>query len=197
MRSEFQANIRNTALVLLSGGIDSTACIEFYRSLNFYIKALFFEYGQLAAEPEKKASKLISQYYQIPLQVISCVGAYSKTPGVIDGRNAFLILGALLEFKELSGIIAVGIHSGTSYFDCSKEFIQTAQSIINGYTDGRIQIGTPFLEWTKPEIWKYCISRKVPLHLTYSCELGSNQPCGHCLSCGDLEALYACSKLNP
>lgn len=183
-------------LVLLSGGIDSTACVDLYLSQHYPINALFIEYGQLSAKREAEAANQICHHYGIPLRVMSCKGALGKSGGLLQGRNAFLLFSALMEFGTTSGIIAIGAHSGTSYFDCSKNFIQSIQSIFDDYTDGRIRVGTPFLEWTKRDIWNYCIDRHVPLLLTYSCELGRNQPCSQCLSCRDLEALHALSRLN-
>jgi 7-cyano-7-deazaguanine synthase len=196
IRGKLTKNDSNIVLVLLSGGIDSAACLDFYLSQEFAVEAIFFEYGQLSAKRESEAAKNVCEHYNVPLIIVSCEGSRKKTGGLILGRNAFLLHGALLEFRGASGIIAIGVHSGTSYMDCSDKFIKLAQSIFDAYTDGSIRIGTPFLEWTKSNILDYCIERNVPLHLTYSCELGLNQPCGRCLSCLDLEALNVSSKLS-
>jgi 7-cyano-7-deazaguanine synthase len=64
------------------------------------------------------------------------------------------------------------------------------QSSFDLYTDGCIRIGVPFIKWNKRMIWDYCKTKKIPLEITYSCELGQDQPCGQCLSCKDLEALH-------
>lgn len=42
----------------------------------------------------------------------------------------------------------------------------------------------------KIEVWEYAKSKRVPINLTYSCELGLKQPCGKCPSCKDLIILY-------
>lgn len=175
----------NIVLVLLSGGIDSTACLDFYLSQGFAVEAIFLEYGQLSAQRESEATKKICEYYKAPLIIVSCQGVCEKAGGLIMGRNAFLLYGALMEFKKPYGIIAIGVHSGTSYYDCSENFIKSIQSTFDMYTDGQVRIGTPFLDWKKRDILDYCVERKIPLHLTYSCELGQNQPCGRCLSCLD------------
>jgi 7-cyano-7-deazaguanine synthase len=105
------------------------------------------------------------------------------------GRNALLTFIALMETDFQSAIIALGIHSATPYYDCSPNFLSSAQTIVDGQCDGRIRIVAPFAEWTKSEIWSYCTEKQVPLALTYSCERGGELPCGTCLSCRDLEAL--------
>ena len=140
-----------------------------------------------------KAAKAVTKYYDIPLSKLTWSGIHKKNVGIIHGRNAFLLVASLMEFPEVSGIMALGIHSGTLYPDCSPSFVRKMQSIFDMYTQGNIRIGTPFIKWTKRDIWSFCVSRQVPLHLTYSCERGFNQPCGKCLSCRDLEVLNACS----
>ena len=65
------------------------------------------------------------------------------------------------------------------------------QSIFDIYKNGLIKIDAPFLTFYKSQIYDYCIKEKVPLNLTYSCELGLKQPCGKCLSCKDLEKISA------
>lgn len=180
------------ALVLLSGGIDSSACAAFYLTQKFSVQALFVDYGQISAARESSSAVAICAHYGIPLEKIVCSGFTRWEGGYIPGRNAFLLYSALMAFKRATGIIAIGIHAGTSYQDCSERFIHHMQSSFDLYADGRIRIGAPFLRWSKRQIWDYSKKHKIPVQLTYSCELGVRQPCGRCFSCKDLEALYAC-----
>lgn len=177
--------------MLLSGGIDSTACTHFYLSQGRNVNALFVNYGQMAVRREASAAKRISRYFSIPFNVVSFTRKSKQSAGLVLGRNAFLLFLALTQFKYRSGLIAIGVHSGTTYFDCSPTFIGRMQSLFDGYSGGQVQIGAPFLRWTKREIWDYCIKEKIPVTSTYSCELGRMQPCGRCVSCQDLERLYA------
>lgn len=185
---------RTKVLVLLSGGIDSAGCVAFYLKNDFSVSALFFDYGQLSAEMEYNAAQKISHYNTIPLKRIKCTGFNNLSGGCITGRNAFLLQGALMFFKNSSGLIAIGIHCDAPYYDCSSEFIQNMESLFEMYTCGRISVDAPFLDWTKRQIWDFCKNENVPLGFTYSCELGKVQPCGRCLSCKDLEVLLACPK---
>lgn len=111
--------------------------------------------------------------------------------GYVLGRNAFLLHVALMAFSHPAGIIALGIHSGTRYVDCTAGFLRHMQASFDLYADGRIRVDAPFLNWSKREIWEFCRKIGAPLELTYSCENGADQPCGKCASCQDLEALYA------
>ena len=177
--------------VLLSGGIDSTACLAYYLAQEFSASALFIDYGQAAGARESTAAKAVCGHYKVPLDKLTVSGVNIREGGYILGRNAFLLHTALLAFNRPSGIIALGVHAGTTYVDCSEQFIQQAQRSFDLYADGRIRIDAPFIGWNKREIWEYSRQVEAPLDLTYSCELGQEQPCGKCISCLDLEALRA------
>ena len=49
-------------LVLLSGGIDSSACVPYYLSQGVIVSGLFVEYGPAAAELERKARPVQKKY---------------------------------------------------------------------------------------------------------------------------------------
>jgi 7-cyano-7-deazaguanine synthase len=185
------------AWVLLSGGIDSATCVAFYLEHGFFVQSIFIDYGQIAAEREARAARILAQHYQVPHYQLTWSGMQRKSAGLVCGRNAFLLFAAMMEVPENATILAIGIHSGTSYPDCTPRFVNKMQALFDMYSDGTMQIGTPFLKWTKQDIWKFATSHGVPLNLTYSCERGLDQPCGKCLSCRDLEALDARSPNNP
>jgi 7-cyano-7-deazaguanine synthase len=186
-------NKNNYVLVLASGGIDSTACISFYKKLQFEVDAVFVDYGQLSSKKEFQAVSLIVRYFKINLMTIK-VTMSNEFNGYIPGRNAFLCSTALMNFKKENGIIAIGIHTGTAFYDCSEKFSKQIQMIFDGYSNGAIKIGAPFLNFNKREIFDYCTYEKVPIHLSYSCGLGLQQPCGICSTCKDLQRLYASKK---
>ncbi len=182
---------KKNVLILASGGIDSTACIRFFKKLKFQAEAIFFDYGQLSRNREIKAIKAISEFYDIPLNIVQIKSDKKFSKGLIAGRNAAFHFLALMNFKYRHGIIASGVHFGTPYFDCSEFFLQEIQQAFDGYTNGTVKVSAPFLNFSKKEIWQYSKKEKVPLHLTYSCELGRKQPCGDCDTCKDIEVLYA------
>ena len=178
-------------LVLLSGGIDSAACVSFFQRQGNPVSALFVDYGQVSASKERNAVSEISRYFGIELRQIRCHGMSEKLDGYIPGRNAFLVFLALTQTPFDSGLISMGVHSGTSYWDCSEQFAEACQALLHGYCGGKIRLNFPFLRWNKREVWEFCERTKVPVKATYSCELGAEQPCGRCSSCSDLEALRA------
>ena len=162
-------------LILLSGGIDSSACIAYYISLNFTISALFIDYGQPSADLERAAATSIASHFGIPLKQLTVSGC-DIAEGYVPARNAMLLTIALMSFGFRSGIIALGIHAGTPYADCSPDFKQAMQQVFDLYEQGRIRIDAPFLQWTKSEIWDYAQMSNLPLDLTHSNNLNDLRP---------------------
>lgn len=183
------------SLILSSGGIDSTACLHFCKSEKITPVPFYINYGQRASANELKALKKICAHYKLKINIAKYSSNAAFGKGEIIGRNAFLLLSALMTFGKKYGIVTIGIHKGTFYPDCSKEFLTQMQAIYDTYTNGTVRILAPFIEWTKNDIWTYCIENKIPVHLSYSCEEGKKQPCGKCLSCNDLKNLYASKML--
>jgi len=183
-----------SCIVLLSGGIDSTACVHYYLNQRFNTGALFVDYGQLPIKREEQSAKQIASYYDIKLDIVRLHPTKYHEYGETKGRNAFFILTALLFYPKHVGIISLGIHSGTPYYDCSESFVKDISKILNGYTDGRVNLDAPFLKWNKKMIYEYCKDNDVPVHLTYSCENSGDKPCGRCRSCLDRGTLNVSKK---
>jgi 7-cyano-7-deazaguanine synthase len=177
------------AVVLLSGGLDSAACVAFFQSQGFLVKPLFVDYGQCSGAEEERAAQAIANHFGATLSCIRCSGTAKKASGLVTGRNAFLLCLALLELDSAPTVLSAGIHAGTDYWDCSDRFAETMQVLVDGCAGGRIKLNFPFLRWNKRQIFDYCLAHKVPVELTYSCEAGTPRPCGNCLSCRDRKAL--------
>lgn len=172
-------------LVLLSGGIDSTACVSYYTNLGYSVKGIFIDYGQAAAVKEFESAAKVSGHYSIELDRHSCSLGHDFSVGEIPGRNAFLVLCAIMAYPGFKGILSMGIHSGVPYYDCTEAFVADMNKILVGYRAGQVVLDTPFLKWSKGMIFTYCTENKVPISLTYSCEEGFEKPCGKCRSCLD------------
>jgi 7-cyano-7-deazaguanine synthase len=186
--------VRGRVTVLLSGGIDSSTCLAYYLHERFHVDAVFVDYGHVAAKKELRAAKSICRHFRVPFRVVQLIGVSQKGPGLIVGRNAFLLCTTVLESDAGARTLAIGLHSGTRYRDCSPLFVRELQNVFDICTGGTIQIGVPFLKWTKPDVWALAKKMRIPVSLTYSCERGLKQPCGSCDSCSDLEMLRARSQ---
>jgi 7-cyano-7-deazaguanine synthase len=173
-------------LVLASGGVDSTCCLEYYKRNNRYdVSALFVDYGQSAANEERRAITRIANGYQIPLKTVVLDHEKRFGSGEIQGRNAFLVFTALLIHPYPSGLISLGIHGGTAYPDCTPAFLKRMQAVLDLYSDGRYAIDAPLITFSKAKIYRLAAELEIPFALTYSCESGGYPPCGLCLSCQD------------
>jgi 7-cyano-7-deazaguanine synthase len=177
------------ATVLLSGGIDSAACAHFLRSRGFLVEGIFIDYGQAAACREADAVQAIASHLAIPVRRVSFSGAETYGSGELVGRNAFLLFAALFVTRGRAGILAVGLHSGSPYYDCSETFVETIGRLIAEHTDGQVSVLAPFLGWTKAEVYDYFVAANLPISATYSCENGTMPICGICASCCDRKRL--------
>lgn len=171
------------ATVLLSGGIDSSACAYFLKEKGFKVYGTFINYGQAAFVSELKAAQTISIELNIPLQVLEIKNS-KFGEGELIGRNAFLIMSAIFLGQAHEGILATGIHAGTSYYDCSKRFLSHMDRLIQEHTDSRLSLITPFIEISKEAVIDVFNESGINIFKTYSCESG-NTPCGVCQSCKD------------
>lgn len=153
--------------VLLSGGIDSLSCVGYYISRGYDVHALFIDYGQPNADEEEAAATAISKHYGIELRQVRVTGP-EVSAGYIPARNAVLLALALMSASVDTGLLAIGIHAGTPYIDCSPLFVRSMQRIIDLYTDGCLRIDAPFMSWTKSEICDYAQNQGIPIHLAFS-----------------------------
>lgn len=175
--------MRKQINLLLSGGIDSTAVLFYYRDNGFDVRAYFVHYGHVSNNVEYECAKKVSHYYHTSLNLLRFTGARYAENWEITGRNAFFILAVLMAMHSGSGIISGGLHKGSDYYDSKEDFLHSMSTIIEGYTGGRVQLDFPFMKMTKNEIVAYSQMHKIPLNSTYSCQLGEKKPCGKCPSC--------------
>lgn len=180
----------NHATVLMSGGIDSAACAAFLISRGLGVSAVFVDHGQAAVEYERVAVRSLAVALEIEVQELALTGAAPFGAGELVGRNAFLVFSALLATRARSSRIALGLHAGTPYYDCSPTFVDTINRAVAEHTDNAVQVIAPFIEWTKRDVYDYFIQQGLPIELTYSCEFGGVPACGVCASCLDRRAMH-------
>ncbi len=180
---------RVQATVLLSGGLDSTACAHFLQQRGSRLRGLFIDHGQAAAGREAAASAALAERLAIPLETCTLSNSCRLGAGELLGRNAMLIFNALFLIRGATDLLALGLHAGVPYFDCSKAFVESAARLLSELTDGRVSLIAPFIAWTKKDVFDYFLTTGLPLALTYSCESGTDPVCGTCASCRDRKAL--------
>jgi 7-cyano-7-deazaguanine synthase len=179
--------------VLFSGGVDSTSCVRFFSDRDYDVRTLFVDYGQAAAAAEAQAVETLKTLMNVPLTVIKARSDLSFGTGELVGRNAFLIFAAMFLGGYKEGLLAIGVHAGTPYYDCSPTFIDRVNVLVQECTNGRLTVVAPFVRWSKDDVYSFFSALKLPLSHTYSCEAGSVPPCGRCASCMD-RVRFECSQ---
>lgn len=201
------------AVVLLSGGLDSTVALYVAKSEGHEIHALSFDYGQrhnkelqCARAIAQKAGVASHQVVSLKLDLWGGSSLTDKTMEVEDGnversdipvtyvpaRNmVFLSVAASLAEAKGARHIYLGVsqvdYSG--YVDCRQEFIDAMQNAINkgtvmGAEKGEtITIHAPFINMTKAQEIKLGNELGVDFGMTWSCYRGGEKPCGKCDSC--------------
>ena len=177
------------ATILLSGGIDSAACAHLLMQQGATVRGVFFDYGQAAAAPVFLAAKRLEKTLRIPVKKFKFPSSTKLGAGELTGRNAFLIWASIFVARAHTGLVGIGIHSGTPYYDCSATFLERMRVLVEEHTEGGLTLVAPFVDWSKGQIFDYFIASKLRVDQTYSCEAGTNPPCGICASCGDRRAL--------
>ena len=119
------------------------------------------------------------------------MGANGLPTTFVPGRNIlFLTAAAALAYRRGSRQLVGGMcetdYSG--YPDCRPAFIEAFRQVAatgqkRGIEGDAIEIRTPLIESTKPEIVRMGLALDAPLELTWSCYRGSDKPCGSCDAC--------------
>ena len=179
----------STVLLLAGGGIDSTLCMHLLKSQNAEFRALHVDYGQPAAVFEWAAVQSACASLNSQCRQVKVSGALLNNGPEVLGRNAALIFLALMYRKLDEKLVCIGIHSGTSFADCSAVFYKSVAQLVAEQSDSRVQLIAPLLNLNKPEIVSKARDLNITISETYSCQRGTKPPCGKCHSCKDREAL--------
>jgi 7-cyano-7-deazaguanine synthase len=173
--------------ILLSGGIDSGLLASMLRRDGHAAQALWVDYGQPAALAERTASQAVAAHYALDWQESAVRGVTVPPEGEVPGRNDLLVAVAQACVPKTS--VAIGVHAGTPYLDCSDEWVRSWQALLDAQYSGVVVLLAPFVGLQKMQVMALARQYRVPLGLTHSCERG-NDPCGSCSSCRDRAAAH-------
>lgn len=181
-------------LILMGGGLDSSyLAANLVRSTSKnQVFGIHFDYGQPASIFEREAVSRIGRHIGIEVLEGNFEFSTVKVNHEIKGRNILLIMAAIpFAIKKNCSQIALGIHKGCGgYYDTTEHFLRDARNLMDGYFGGDIQIVAPLINLVKSEIYELS-KNDIPVDLIYSCEIGSNPPCGQCPSCRDRSLMDA------
>jgi 7-cyano-7-deazaguanine synthase len=196
------------AIILLSGGLDSTVSAYAARQQHSPELAITFDYGQRAAPREIEAALCIAADLDVRHRLIKLpwLGRLAP-PAVTDpsadlaaagdaafwvpARNAvFLsIAAAFAEALDCEAIVCgFNAEEARTFPDNSPEFVERADALLALATRNAPRVLAPTLHLTKPEIVRLGLELQVPLHLTWSCYGAGPAHCLQCTSCRRLRA---------
>jgi len=187
------------AVVLFSGGLDSSTCLAIARAEGFAPHALAVRYGQRHAF-ELEAAKRVAAALGVPLRTVDidlrAIGGSALTADIevpkdgplgagagipvtyVPARNT-VMLSLALGFAEVlqARDIYIGVNSldYSGYPDCRPQFVEAFERLANlataAATDGgqRLRIHAPLQTLTKAEIIARGTALGVPYALTHSC----------------------------
>ena len=201
------------AVVLLSGGLDSTVCMAVAKSQDLEIFPISFDYHQRHRIELYSARKVAAFYgggrHLIVETNMEAIGGSALTdPGInvpegdieradvpityVPARNLIFLSYALSYAEVLQAqyvFIGVNAVDYSGYPDCRPEFIQRFQALADFSTKSaavdrrHIEIATPLQTLSKKEIVLLGQRLGAPLALTHSCYKGGEKACGVCDSC--------------
>ncbi|HEV2582591.1 MAG TPA: 7-cyano-7-deazaguanine synthase QueC, partial [Ktedonobacteraceae bacterium] len=169
-RKEQGAIMQHKAVVLLSGGLDSTTTLAMARQQGFELLALSFEYGQ-RHQREVEAAAAVARYYGVTRQQTIAIdlrafGGSALTADIpvphrrslsematdipityVPARNT-VFLSFALAYAEVTGAndIFLGINAidYSGYPDCRPEYLQAYEDMANLATKASTQDGRRF-----------------------------------------------------
>ena len=201
------------AIVLLSGGLDSTTVLAIAKAHDFECYALSFDYGQKQRSELESAKTIANQSkvaeHRIMKISLADIGGSALTDDEIDvpkysesdeipvtyvpARNTIFLSFALAwaEVIDCQKIyIGVNALDYSGYPDCRPEFIKAFEDMANLATkqsvEGeKIEIKTPLISMSKAEIIQKGLSLGVDYSQTISCYLANSngEACGECDAC--------------
>ena len=166
----------SAALVLFSGGQDSTTCLFWAKKQFAQVQALGFRYNQ-KHEVELEQAAIIAEKAGVPFKIMNLEGMLhgsaltehdkdvsaqhelnsSLPASFVPGRNAVFLTVAIshaytLEITDVVGGMCQTDYSG--YPDCRRVFIDSLQTTMSLALEKEVRIHTPLMYLTKAETWK-------------------------------------------
>lgn len=200
------------AVVLLSGGLDSTTVVAKARADGYQVYALSFDYGQ-RHDAELDAARRVAEAFSVaehkvvPINLRAIGGSAltddqlsvptEEAEGIpltyVPARNTVFLSIALgwAEVIQAQDIfIGVSAVDYSGYPDCRPEYIAAYEQMANlatkmGVEGRRIRIQTPLIDLSKAETIALGAQLGVDYGLTVSCYQADEQgrACGLCDSC--------------
>lgn len=208
---QMETEKKGSALVVFSGGQDSTTCLYWAKTRFERVVALSFTYGQKHVLEVEMARQLAAEAgVEWSVMDVPFVGGLSSGCSLTDssltieeekpadacpttfvpGRNMFFLSIAAIFARE-RGIydLVTGVSQTdfSGYPDCRDAFVKSLNVTLNLATDEEFRIHTPLMWLDKAETWAL-VDRlgvmDIVRYKTLTCYNGIvGDGCGHCPAC--------------
>jgi 7-cyano-7-deazaguanine synthase len=187
-----------SAIVLLSGGLDSYTAAAIARDLGFELNALTVQYGQthaLEVEAARRVAAALGVVRHVELMLDLTAVAPSALTGAgpvpkdraldpheipttyVPARNTIFLSLALAWAESLGArdvFLGVNALDYSGYPDCRPEFIRAFESLARlatkaGVHGAEFRVHAPLIEWSKAEIIGRGLALGLDYGLTHSC----------------------------
>ena len=204
--------MRKSAVVLLSGGLDSATCLAIAGQRGYRCHALSFDYGQrstaeIEAARYQAQEQDVAEHRLLKLPLGQFGGSaltdsnieVPESPGdgipvtYVPARNTIFLAHALAWAEVLSAdAIFIGVNAldYSGYPDCRPEYVEAYQQLIDiatkaGVEGRKISLEAPLIHMSKAEIIRTGTELGVNYSHTLSCYQADGQglACGQCDSC--------------
>ncbi len=190
------------AVVLASGGLDSTTVCYLLAGQGIEVHPIFFEYGQHCAGAEwAKVNELLRERTFPPERLnISDIFRGSSSRMIVEADlwkeavsddDLYLPYRTMLFFAVAAAraqtLRILDVYSGfinsnhAKEIDCSTHFMNGLEELSRGV--GAVRFHAPFRERTKADVVQQALRLGVPIGRTFSCQASSSFPCGACPNC--------------
>lgn len=208
------------AVVVASGGLDSTVLAYWLAARGAKLTLLSFDYGQRHRIELQHASG-IAVALDCPHQIVDLAGITELLGGsaltdadvavpdghytdesmratVVPNRNAIMLdVAVAVAVARKADAVAFGAHAGDHaiYPDCRQVFVErftrSTQAANEGFLVDDFEIIAPFLNQSKADIVRLGTSLSVPFEQTWSCYRGESVHCGTCGTCTERREAFA------
>jgi len=189
------------AILLLSGGLDSSSLLFWMKNNGYDPVPLFVDYGQPTAAAEWNAAVRIAHAAGMPPPLHLALPGFASWAQALDStgpetqhskeyfpsRNLLLItLASICAYHLGISAIMIGIISGTSglFPDTSPNFLKASNRVLL-LEHSRLSVEAPFADREKLDVVSEAMRFGLPLQLTFSCNKSSPYHCWGCSSCMD------------
>lgn len=199
-------------VVPVSGGLDSTTILHLARKRQLEIHAVSFDYGQrhldkeLACAEQQVNAANVSSWKTIDIKFFKDIANTSsltnddievadardvlgdpQTVNYVPNRNMMMLSICAAYAESLKAEIvfhgAALVDSQAGFWDGSREFLQSINSLLSLNRRDRVQVECPLIKMSKEQIILKAVTLGVDLGKTWTCYRGEDKACGYCTAC--------------